>query len=397
MVKDKIPKSDILIVDDNPKNLEVLGKTLEKKGYSVEFATDGIGALEWMEYQKFDLILLDVMMPGLSGFEVCKKMRLNPEYDNIPIIFLTAETEKKNVMKGLEFGAQDYVTKPFYTRELLTRIWTQLEVKHSREKLNSVNKWLEEKVNERTEQLKKANQELLNLDNAKAEFLQIISHEIRTPLNGIIGPLQVLKEKHETRELSELINILDTSVTRLERFSLAALTITNLRTRKHKVKKQPINMGELIDSSLKELNEDIHQKKLQITRNMISGEQLIYGEFDLLRMCMTNILINAIKYSDNGGEIFIQTMKNDSEIICEISDQGPGFSQEALQKLFKLFAPGEPHIDENIGLDLALVKMIIDAHDGKIEIVNKKEGGATVKLILKIWDSVPAENKMPDG
>ncbi len=283
MVKDKILKSDILIVDDNPKNLEVLGKTLEKEGYNVEFATDGIGALEWMEYQKFDLILLDVMMPGLSGFEVCKKMRLNPEYDNIPIIFLTAETEKKNVMKGLEFGAQDYVTKPFYTRELLTRIWTQLEVKHSREKLNSVNKWLEEKVNERTEQLKKANQELLNLDNAKAEFLQIISHEIRTPLNGIIGPLQVLKEKHETRELSELINILDTSVTRLERFSLAALTITNLRTRKHKVKKQPINMGELIDSSLKELNEDIHQKKLQITRNMISGEQLIYGEFDLLQ------------------------------------------------------------------------------------------------------------------
>lgn len=382
MMEHIIPESKILIVDDNPKNLEVLGRTLENQKHYVEFAVDGMGALEWVENQIFDLILLDVMMPGMNGFEVCERLRSDSRYDDIPIIFLTAETDKKNIVKGLETGAQDYVTKPFDTKELLARVNTQLELRHSREKLKEVNKWLEEKVKERTEQLQKANEELLSLDNAKSEFLNIISHEIRTPLNGIVGPLQLLKERAETGDLSELINILDISVTRLERFSLAALTITNLRTKRHKVIKKAVNLGELIDSSVKELDEKIRLKNIQITRKMVSGEQVIFGEFDLLRVCMINILLNAIKYSDNDGEITIQTMQSKKEISCEISDRGPGFSEEALKKLFRLFAPGEEHINENIGLDLALVKMIIDAHDGQIEIGNNPDGGATVQLIF---------------
>jgi two-component system sensor histidine kinase/response regulator len=391
MLKNEIPESKILIVDDNPKNLEILGKTLENQKHYVEFAVDGEAALEWVKNQMFDLILLDVMMPGMNGFEVCEQLRSNSKYDDIPVIFLTAETDKKNIVKGLELGAQDYVTKPFDTKELLARVSTQLELRHSREKLKSVNKWLEEKVNERTEQLKKANEELISLDNAKAEFLNIISHEIRTPLNGIVGPLQLLKGRSETGELSELINVLDISVTRLEKFSLAALTITNLRTKKHEIQKKPVVLEELIDNSLNELNEEIRQRNLRITKKTISGKQVISGKFDLLGMCITSILENAVRYSDNDGEIIIHTDTTDSEISCEISDKGPGFSEEALQKLFKLFAPGEQHINANIGLDLALVKMIVDAHNSRIEINNSPEGGATVKLTFKIWDSTPGE------
>ncbi len=383
MSKDKIPESRILIVDDNPRNIEILGKTLKNHNYIVEFAMDGKGALEWIRNQMFDLILLDIMMPGLSGFEVCKKLRSIPKYDDVPVIFLTAEIDKKSIVKGLELGAQDYITKPFDIQELMARVRTQLELRHSREKLKSVNQWLEEKVNERTEQLKKANQELLSLDNAKAEFLDIISHEIRTPLNGIIGPLQLLKERNKTGDLSQLINILDISVTRLERFSMAALTITNLRTKRHTVSKQPVKIEKLVDDSLMELNEKIRNKNLRVTKKMNSGEQVISGDFNLLKICIVNILLNAIKYSDTGGEITVQIRREDSEISCDISDQGPGFSEEALQKLFRLFAPGEQHIDKNIGLDLALAKMIIDAHDGKIEASNNKGGGARVKLTFR--------------
>ncbi len=383
MVKEQNPEFTILMVDDNPKNLEVLGKTLENYNYRVEYALDGASALEWTENQMFDLILLDVMMPGLNGFEVCEKLRANPVFDNIPIIFLTAETEKSSVVKGLELGAQDYVTKPFDTAELMARVKTHLELRNCKEKLNSVNQWLTDKVNEQTEQLKKANQELMGLDHAKTEFLRMISHELRTPLNGIIGPLHLLKERNETREIEELINVLDSSVERLEKFSRVAMTITKFNVANQQIEKDPLELEELIDRSISELEEELGKKNLRVVREVASGEQIVAGDFELLVMCFTNVLLNAIKYSENDGEIHIRTMRRDSEVSCEISDQGPGFSPNAIEKLFTLFEPGESHINENLGLGLALVKMILDAHNCTIEITNNNDRGATVKLLFE--------------
>ncbi len=361
---------------------------LETKHHNVEFAIDGKGALEWIKNQMFDLILLDVMMPGLNGFDVCKKLRSNPKYDDVPIIFLTAEVDKSSIVEGFKLGAQDYVTKPFDTRELLARVNTHLELRHSREKLKSVNRWLEEKVKERTLELKKANEELLHLDNAKTEFLSIISHEIRTPLNGIVGPLKLLKDRIGSGDLTELLNILDISVTRLEKFSLAALTITSLRTQKQPIKRQAVVLEDLLDDALTEYDEKIREKDLKIKREMLHGKPEISGDHGLLKICMVNILSNAVKYSNKGGEILIRTGKNGEGIYCTISDEGPGFSEEALNKLFRLFAPGEQHINMNIGLDLALVKMIVDAHDARIEIKNNKNAGASVKLIFKAGDGM---------
>ncbi|MCX6327928.1 MAG: response regulator, partial [Bacteroidia bacterium] len=216
----------ILIVDDNPHNLQVLGKLLQENKYEIEFATNGEAALEWLKAKQFDLILLDINMPGMTGFEVCTKIRSNPDLNNVPVIFLSAETERESILKGFELGAQDYLTKPFDSRELLVRVRTHLILKDSLEKLEKLNKSLEEKVLERTQQLKETNEKLealnlklIDLDKVKAEFLSLISHEIRTPLNGIIGPLELLKEPVSTGEISDLVEVLDISVKRLERFA----------------------------------------------------------------------------------------------------------------------------------------------------------------------------------
>ena len=191
----------ILIVDDNPHNIQVLGKLLQENRYEIEFATNGEAALEWLNTRQFDLILLDINMPGMNGFEVCRKIRSNPDMNNVPVIFLSADTERESILKGFELGAQDYITKPFDSRELLVRVRTHLVLKDSLEKLEKLNRSLEEKVTERTHQLKEANVnlealnlKLLDLDKAKSDFLNLISHEIRTPLNGIIGPLELLKD-----------------------------------------------------------------------------------------------------------------------------------------------------------------------------------------------------------
>ncbi len=221
----KAESPTILIVDDNPNNLQVLGKLLNEKKYKIEFAVDGQSALDWISEKQFDLILLDINMPGMSGYEVCRQIRTNREYDKLPIIFVSAENDKEAILKGFEMGGQDYITKPFDSRELIVRVNTHLSLKNSLGKLDCLNKHLEDKVRERTCQLKEAieklenaNQKLIELDTAKMEFINLISHEIRTPLTGIIGPLQLLKVSSDTETISSMIEILDSSVNRLEVF-----------------------------------------------------------------------------------------------------------------------------------------------------------------------------------
>src|SRR4030042_4481505 len=140
------PGTVILLVDDNPQNLQVLGKLLQEEKYEIEFALNGETALEWLKNKKFDLVLLDLNMPGLNGFEVCKRIRSDKTMYGVPIIFLSAESERESILKGFEVGAQDYVTKPFDSRELLARVKTQLDLKSKTEKLEKVNEWLTKKI-----------------------------------------------------------------------------------------------------------------------------------------------------------------------------------------------------------------------------------------------------------
>jgi phosphoserine phosphatase RsbU/P len=136
MVKNnKIDAPLILIVDDNPKNLQVLGNYLRNEGFRVEFALDGNAALDWIERSDFDLILLDIMMPGMDGFEVCRIIKSNPLKQKVPVIFLTAKVDTESIIKGFDLGAVDYVIKPFNQKELIARVKTQIEIKKSRDEI----------------------------------------------------------------------------------------------------------------------------------------------------------------------------------------------------------------------------------------------------------------------
>jgi CheY-like chemotaxis protein/serine phosphatase RsbU (regulator of sigma subunit) len=128
-------QASILIVDDNVKNLQVLGGFLKIEGHSVEFALDGISALRWLDKKKFDLILLDIMMPGMDGYEVCSVIKKNPLISEIPVIFITAKTDSESIVKGFETGAVDYITKPFIQSELIVRVKTQLSISRSNERI----------------------------------------------------------------------------------------------------------------------------------------------------------------------------------------------------------------------------------------------------------------------
>jgi two-component system, sensor histidine kinase and response regulator len=377
----------ILIVDDNLQNLQVLGKFLRAEKYEIEFAISGETTFEWLKNKKFDLILLDINMPGMNGFDVCKIIRANGIYNNLPVIFLSAESERESILKGFDVGAQDYVTKPFDKRELLARVKTHLELKHARDQQNQLNQWLEDKVQERTEELQEANSklevanlELETLDKAKSDFLRIITHEINTPLSGIIGFIDILKGELINSEFYEMFQYLEVSAKRLEHFSMVSLRITELRTNNQTVKKEESSLHLMIETVKQNMAEQIEAKGINF---FIEGEvkdPIIYGETELIKFCFESILKNAINYSEKKGTITMLINSVDNQTTCSFIDQGSGFSSIALKNLYQLFAPGEKHVDENKGLDLALVKLIMDAHKGEIKVFNNEGHGATVTL-----------------
>lgn len=381
--------SSILIVDDNPQNVQVLGKLLQESKYEIEFATNGQAALEWMNIRLFDLILLDLNMPGMSGFEVCSRIRTNPDWVNVPVIFLSAESDRESILKGFELGAQDYITKPFDGRELLARVRTHLALKDSLEKLENLNKSLEEKVLERTQKLKEVNEmleatnlRLLDLDKAKTEFLNLISHQIRTPLNGIIGPLELLKETAFGGEIGDLVEILDISVKRLERFAVNALLITRLKTEKFEPTKVKIQISSLIGEVIDEAREKLQSGNIRTIRTDNIPGCYIFGETELIKNCIAIILDNAITFSPQYSAIEINTFVDNQTIICEIKDSGPGFAAGTIERVFDLFVTGEDHMDNSTGIGLPIAKMIMNAHGGSITAGNDPEGGASVKLMF---------------
>jgi len=387
----------ILMVDDLPKNLQILGSILKSQHYQVEFAMNGKSALNWLEKRGFDLILLDLMMPEMDGFEVCRNIRKKEEFDDMPIIFLTAKTDKESLVKGFKLGGQDYITKPFDSNELLARVKTHLELRKSKQKLNDVNQWLERKVEERTKELKETNkklmkankslellsEQLMSLDVEKTEFLQIISHEIRTPLNAIKGFLGLVKSKVKEEKVLNYFNYIDEASYRLEKFSIQALLITELRTKKYAIVKTGIiikkNLEQLISSKfLKSLNE----RNIKHVFDLPSENIEIKADEKLFSICVSSIVENAIEYSNHKSEIIFKAYPQENGICFETHDKGPGFSEKALSSLRKLFVLGTDGFSQGKGLDLALVNLIMENHGGWFEVTNNFGGGAIVKLFF---------------
>lgn len=371
----------ILLINDDPDNLHAIQETLSPHSYDLEYARDGDIALELTQKQDYDLVLLDFKIPGSNGSELCKSIRSNKNFLDTPILFLSEDTDKGSILEGFNAGAQDFISMPFEPGELLARVNTHLEIKFGREQLKKTNRLLEEEVREKKNELEKAMMELDDLDSKKMDFLHIISHEIRTPLNTILGPISLMKNSMKDRRYRGLIDMLDSSASRLEKFTLTALAITELRTSQQRIAMEKISLDRLI-RELIAVNELIKLKNLCVEFTPGPKENFIAGNEAMVSRCLRGIIENAMIFSPIGGKIKIGISKSRDSIICEISDEGPGFSDAALRYLFRLFMPGEPHVDQNLGLDLTLARLIMDAHSGSIQAGNLPGRGAVVKLIF---------------
>ena len=382
-------KKRILVVDDNTENIRVIGSILRQQGYNAGFAMDGQQALEILNgsIEEFDLMLLDVNMPGMNGFEVCREIRLMERFDELPVIFLTANTETAQIVEGFSSGGQDYVTKPFQADELLARISTHIELREKRALLKQMNELLNEKVRERTRELEEANQkletayrELQKLDESKAVFLRLISHEINTPLNGVIGFADFLKEQLVSIEYFTMIEKLSESAHRLNDFAQSSLIITRMRTMSDEYGKTMIDLKDVVDDILISNRELVDKKNIRVDLYWNATDATIPANHELMGICLSHLFGNAIQHTPAGKSIAVMCEETEGALILSFEDSGPGFSEKTLNTLFQPFTSSEEHIDNKRGLGLSIVKLIADFHEAGISISNKQEGGAQVEL-----------------
>jgi two-component system sensor histidine kinase/response regulator len=370
----------ILIVDDVSKNIQILGNILSQEEFQIAWAQSGEEALSLVKVQEFHLILLDIMMPEMNGYEVCEKLKANPATADIPVIFLTAKADMDSIIKGFDTGGQDYITKPFNAKELLARVHTHILLREQQKELMEANSVLETKVAERTKELNEANKLLNALDTTKSEFLSIISHELKTPLSGIIGLTHLLNQTAMGDEQTQYLNYLKQVSQRLVKFSDLALLITNMKVNNYEMDLLPVSANHIAESAIAELqDEELDTSRILFEKN--SSNPLIMAEAELIRKALMLIIENAYRFSPENTPISLAVFSGEGQVSFVVRDEGQGFSDEVMGKLFQVFSIGDVAHQEGKGLSLAAVKLIMDAHSGKVDVVNK-EKGAEVSLIF---------------
>lgn len=373
----------VLIVDDVPKNIMVLGNNLLTENYQIAYARSGQEAIDLTLVNDFDLILLDIMMPGMDGYETCQRILDNPKTAKIPIIFITAKNDFDSIVKGFDAGAKDYVTKPFNAKELLARVRTHLELKRNRETLEGLNSQLEEKVKERTIELKKANDKIKKLDSAKSNFLGIISHEIRTPLNGIFGSVEMLRDMLNDEDSEDIIQMISESAERLLTFSELSTLITELNIDTYQLSKFIIDLSDVLQEVKEERILKLSNES-EVNIHYEDNEKGFFIDADekLIRKVIDDIIHNSIRFNQESVNIHINIDRSDHNIQIEIHDDGIGFPAHVLEHIFEVFHADSEEYVEGKGLNLAAARLILQAHGGDIKAKNSKDGGATVSITI---------------
>jgi CheY-like chemotaxis protein len=357
----------ILIVDDEPQNQKVLGSTLKKGGYSLILADNGTQALDLLKNKKPHLILLDIMMPGMDGFEVCKKIKQDATTKDIPVIFMTAHSETEKVIKGFQLGAIDYVTKPFKSEELVSRVKTHLKLKAT-----------EEQLRQKVKELETANR-------AKSEFLANMSHEIRTPMNGIIGFTQLaMKTKLTTQQLNYITEI-ESSAKALLGIINDILDFSKIEAGKLSMERINFSLGEVLDNLFNTLGLRIKEKGLELFLNINTNvPRILVGDPLRLREILIKLTTNALKFTKRGKIVIsVELIKLETSLVklrFSVKDTGIGISSEIMATLFDAFTQADSSITRKFGgtgLGLAICKSLVNLMDGDIWIESELGKGST--------------------
>lgn len=343
----------VLIVDDVVDNIRVIGRLLKNKGIQVAPATSGEQALGLALAKKPDLILLDVQMPEMDGFEVCRRLKADPITQDIPVIFLTARSESEDIMTGFMLGAIDYITKPFNSDEVMIRIKNHLELKKSRDIIQSQNCNLNE------------------LNATKDKFFSIIAHDLKNPISNFRDITKVLVENQDSfskSEISEYLSMLNNSADSL--FGLLENLLEWSRSQRGIIKYEPVHLDfTYLANNVISLSLPLAQAKKIELYSTVPEHFIIDADVNMINTVLRNLVSNAIKFTDENGRIEISATDHEHYSEFSVSDSGVGISQENLKKLFHIaenFSTLGTSNEKGTGIGLILCKEFVDKHGGRI-------------------------------
>jgi len=356
----------ILIVDDEEQNRALLRAMLGGQ-YRVQEAANGPDALKLVASEHFDLVLLDVMMPGMTGYEVCKKMKERLAEPFLPVLLVTALSEQEQKNLGLQAGADDFLTKPVDRRELLLRVRAFLRLR-SQDALIRL-------------QLK----QLADLQHTKDEMLSLMVHDMRSPLAGIMAHLNLALEELPAGRLREDVEAALRSADSMFGSLEEALQIRLLEEGHFPIARAPVDLAQLVRDATATLEATARRKRIELS-TAVEGAAVASVDGKLVRRAIENLLGNALKYTPSGKDVGIVIRHREGLVEFEVADRGPGIPADLKDAMFQKYGSveakkGGPR--KGFGLGLYMVKLVADGHGGAAEVLDREGGGAVFRVRLK--------------
>jgi two-component system sensor histidine kinase/response regulator len=377
-------QGNIMIVDDNPANLCLLEEILLQKGHEVRSFPLGRLALASAMNNPPDLILLDINMPEMNGYEVCEHLRSVEKLADIPVIFLSALNETQDKVKAFQSGAVDYIAKPFQFEEVNARVETHLELHDLQRTLKLKNERLEEAVAARTRELSEANGRLTILDRSKNEFLNLISHEFRTPLNGLLGVGElILEEMPSTWENNELRDIFEQSRLRILSILDDAMLLTQIDVSAEQFRRAAVSLNAALSKAIEKTTGFAEARQVTLAP-LAEDFGLIVGDEELLVRALHALLETAVKFSEKGEAVRLQyEVAPDSRSIAIVA-RGRMIPNSALPKFFDLFAIGEAMTPGgDLGLGPPVACRILSLFGASVTVANQEPPGIRLTISLE--------------
>lgn len=369
-------RGTILAVDDNITNLKIVTEHLLHAGFKVLSARNGESGIQRARLAQPDLILLDVQMPDLNGFEVCRRLKAEEAVKDIPVIFMTALNSVEDKLQGFAVGGVDYIPKPFEAAELLARVETHLLLYKQRRQI--------------AELQQKERAYFLNLNQLKNQFVSTASHDLKNPIGIIKSYVELIEETSPE---------LDSDVKKyLERIKYGADQMLNLvkdlldLTRMEMgatLELRQIALSTFLTERLSDFELLAWQKKITLTSSLPQINLQVSFDTGRMTQVINNLLSNALKYTPAGGEIKLAAYTQNGKLFIEISDNGLGIPAEDLPHLFDKFyrVRREKHLaEEGTGLGLAIVKTLVEKHDGQIQVKSTLGEGTTFSIIFPLYN-----------
>ncbi|HEX8235955.1 MAG TPA: hybrid sensor histidine kinase/response regulator [Abditibacteriaceae bacterium] len=363
----------VLIVDDMSTTRLMLSRYVRQLGHQETTATNGREALELLQHHKFDLILLDVMMPEMDGYTVLEAMKSNPELRDIPVVMISGVDEIESVVRCIERGAEDYLPKPFNATLLRARISACLEKKRLWDELGENYRQLQE------------------LERLRDSLTDMIVHDLRTPLASFIIGLQTMDSLGDLSDLQrECLSLsLDGGQMLLSMIN-DLLDISRMEQGTVPIEYSPLAIESVVKTALRQVTQMADDKNIALDYRVATGRETLLADDEKLCRVLVNLLGNSIKFTPNGGSVHIEVGEDGSDVRFGVRDTGEGIPAEAFGRIFEKFGQVESRLagrKMSTGLGLTFCKMAVEAHGGRIWVESQPGQGSTFFFTLPLHQS----------